>query len=167
MREDLFALEKLMQTVTSNQEEMKEIETQDFFSKKNNFIQTLNQANRYITSINDGMREIKEQQELRKEDQKIFDTDIKPKEEKLKLTIEAVQEATNVYKNTEINAVEEANRENNGTEMKRRATFGKDLLLVSVQKNDEALKARRKDLVEIKQVSAQIKDLTEGMKTEL
>lgn len=164
---DLFALEKLMQTVTSNQEEMKEIETQDFFSKKNNFIQTLNQANGYITSINDGMREIKEQQELRKEDQRIFDTFIKPKEEKFKLTIEAVQEATNVYKNTEINAVEEANRENNGTEMKRRATFGKDLLLVSVQKNDEALKARRKDLVEIKQVSAQIKDLTEGMKTEL
>ena len=61
MREDLFALDKLMQTVSSNQEEMKEIETQDFFSKKNNYIQTLNQANRYITSINDGMREIKEQ----------------------------------------------------------------------------------------------------------
>ena len=70
MREDLFTLDKLMQTVSSNQKEMKEIETQDFFSKKNNYIQTLNQANRYITSINDGMREIKEQQELRKEDQK-------------------------------------------------------------------------------------------------
>ena len=163
----MFALDKLMQTVSSNQEEMKEIETQDFFSKKNNYIQTLNQANRYITSINDGMREIKEQQELRKEDQKIFDTYIKPKEDKFNSIIEAVKEATNVYKNAESNAVEQANKENNGSEMKRKSTFGKDLLLVSVQKNDEALKARRKDLVEIKQVSAQIKELTEGMKTEL
>ena len=160
MREDLFALDKLMQTVSSNQEEMKEIETQDFFSKKNNYIQTLNQANRYITSINDGMREIKEQQELRKEDQKIFDTYIKPKEDKFNSIIEAVKEATNVYKNAESNAVEQANKENNGSEMKRKSTFGKVLLLVSVQKNDEALKARRKDLVKIK-------DLTEGMKTEL
>ena len=132
MREDLFALDKLMQTVSSNQEEMKEIETQDFFSKKNNYIQTLNQANRYITSINDGMREIKEQQELRKEDQKIFDTYIKPKEDKFNSIIEAVKEATNVYKNAESNAVEQANKENNGSEMKRKSTFGKDLLLVSV-----------------------------------
>ena len=106
------------------------------------------------------MREIKEQQELRKEDQKIFDTYIKPKEDKFNSIIEAVKEATNVYKNAESNAVEQANKENNGSEMKRKSTFGKVLLLVSVQKNDEALKARRKDLVKIK-------DLTEGMKTEL
>lgn len=44
--------------------------TEHFFTNKNDYIFVLNQANEYANSINIGLREIKEQDKLSKEDQK-------------------------------------------------------------------------------------------------
>lgn len=112
----MFNIEKIVNTVIAQKNEMKTIETQDFFSKKSIYINTINEANGLINSINQALM-ILEDKELNKEDQKIFDTYIKSKIEKFNDICGVVQEATDDYKDAEINAVIKMNDENKGTEL--------------------------------------------------
>lgn len=47
------------------------------------------------------------------------------------------------------------------------SSLSQDFQILNLQKNEEFLNQRRKDLIEIKQTAAQVKDLTEAMKIEV
>lgn len=46
------------------------------------------------------------------------------------------------------------------------SSFSQDFQILNLQKNEDFLNQRRKDLIEIKETAAQVKDLTEAMKIE-
>ena len=154
-------LQRIESIVRENQKEMEE-STEHFFANKKEYIFVLNQANEYVNSINIGLREIKEQDKLSKEDQKKYDIYIKPKEEIITKIKETIQYAMTVYINIEKKAVD---LDNGVDETRHRVdTYDNDLVLLSIQNNDQVLREKKRKLIEVKQLAAQIKEFKDSIK---